>query len=85
MTKAEERLSRTEAVLADVQSSLEALQGQKAIVDQALEKAGSLQFLLKQAEATIDGLRDEREMTARVREAVSDVRDEDDEEEAKAA
>jgi len=43
-------------VLSDVQSARGA-PGTEAIVDQALEKAGSLQFLLKQAEATIDGLR----------------------------
>jgi len=69
----------------DVRSSLEALQGQKAIVDQAIEKAGSLRFLLKQAEAMIDGLRDERKMTADVRGAVSIVRDEPDDEEGRAA
>ncbi|TMQ49348.1 MAG: hypothetical protein E6K73_10200 [Candidatus Eisenbacteria bacterium] len=80
MTKAEERLARADALLVDVRSSLEALQGQKAIVEQAMEKAGSLQFLLKQAEAAIDGLREEREMTARVRAAVSVVRRSDEEE-----
>ena len=71
MSKAEERLARAEALLGDVRSSLGTLQGQKAIVDQAIEKTGSLQFLLKQAEATIDGLREEREMTARVHAAVA--------------
>src|SRR5262249_36835582 len=50
MSKAEERLARAEGLLADVGSSIEALQGQKAIVDQAIEKAGSLQFLVRQAE-----------------------------------
>ena len=40
MAKAEERLARAEALLLDVRSGLEALQGQKAIVDQAVEKAG---------------------------------------------
>jgi chromosome segregation ATPase len=89
MTKAEERLARADALLVDVRSSLEALQGEKAIVDQAVEKAGSLQFLLKQAEATIEGLRQEREMTARVRAAVAVGRRaddaDDDEEVARAA
>ena len=74
MAKAEDRLSRAEGLLADVQASLEALQGQKAIVDQAVEKAGSLQFLLKQAEGAIDGLREEREMTTRVRGGLTLVR-----------
>ena len=58
-------------------------------MDQAVEKAGSLRFLLKQAEATIEGLRDERKMTADVREAIAIVRGdeagEDDADEAKAA
>src|SRR5204862_533782 len=72
-----ERLARAEAVLVDVRTSLEALQGQKAIVDQAVEKAGSLQFLLKQADAVMDGLRGERDMTARVQAAMSVVRGED--------
>ncbi len=88
MTKAEERLSRADALLVDIRSSLEALHGEKAIVDQALEKAGSLQFLLKQAEATIEGLREERETTARVRAAVAVGRQgdgEDDEDVARAA
>lgn len=76
-TQAEERLARAEALLIDVRSSLEALHGQKAIVDQAVEKAGSLRFLLKQAEAMIEGLRDERDMTARVRAAVAAVQDDE--------
>jgi len=71
MSKAEERLARAEGLLADVGSSLDALQGQKAIVDQAVEKAGSLQFLLKQAEVAIEGLREERKTTGLVRSAVS--------------
>ncbi len=78
MAKAEERLARADALLVDVRASLEALQGEKAIVDQAVEKAGSLQFLLKQAEATIEGLREEREMTARVRAALAVGRQDDD-------
>ena len=57
----------------------EALEEQRALVDQAVEKAGSLQFLLKQAEAAIDGLREERRMGARVRAAVSVAREDDSE------
>jgi chromosome segregation ATPase len=83
-TQAEERLARAEALLIDVRSSLEALQGQKVIVDQAVEKAGALRFLLKQAEAMIDGLREERDMTARVRAAVASVQDEEEDEVARA-
>ncbi len=89
IARAEERLARAEALHADVRASLETLQGHKALVDQAVEKAGSLQFLLRQAEAMIDSLRDERSMSVRVRDAVGiegdegvedleDLRDEDD-------
>ncbi|MGH8897363.1 MAG: hypothetical protein ACRDZ4_10160 [Egibacteraceae bacterium] len=94
MSKAEDRLARAEGLLADVGSSLDALQGQKTIVDQAVEKAGSLQFLLKQAEVAIEGLREERRTTGLVRSAVAvghddeynDDEDEDgDDEMAKAA
>jgi len=81
MVKAEERLARAEGLLADIGSTLEALQKQKSIVDQAVEKSGSLQFLLKQAEAAIDGLRDERKMTGDMHAAVQSIRDESDEEE----
>ncbi len=89
MTMAEERLARAEGFLADVRSALEALQGQKTIVNQAVEKAGSLRSLLKQADARIESLRDERNMTADVRGAIAIVRDdeeaEDDAGQAKAA
>jgi hypothetical protein len=83
VTRAEERLSRADALLVDVRSSLEALQGEKVIVEQAVEKAGSLQFLLKQAETMIEGLREEREMTARVRAAVAVGREGDDSEDGR--
>jgi rubrerythrin len=89
MTKAEERLARAEALLVHVQSSVEALHGQKVVVDQAVEKAGSLRGLLKQAEAMLEGLKEERELMTRVRAAVAVVRQGDDadgdEEMAKAA
>jgi DNA repair exonuclease SbcCD ATPase subunit len=85
MTKAEERLARAEALLVDVRGSLETLQAQKALVDQAVEKAGSLRFLTKQAEAMIEGLREERKMTADLKTALIATADEDDEEVASAA
>jgi hypothetical protein len=63
-------------LLIDVRSSLETLRGQKVIVDQAVEKAGALRFLLKQAETAIEDLREERDMTARVKAAVDAERGE---------
>ena len=74
MEQAEERLGRVEALLADVQSSFEALHGQKALLDQVTEQAGSLEFHAKQAEALIATLREEREITDRVRAAVAQLR-----------
>jgi hypothetical protein len=77
MSQVEERVARAEALLIDVRTSLEMLHGQKVIVDQAVEKAGSLRILVKQAEAMIEGLREEREITTRVRAAVAAVREEE--------
>ena len=65
MSQAEERLSKAEALLVDVQSSLTVLEGQKALVDQAVEKAGSLQSLLRQAEAAIGNMREASRTMAR--------------------
>jgi chromosome segregation ATPase len=93
MAKAEDRLSRAEALLVDVQSSLAVLEGQKVLVDQAVEKAGSLQSLLRQADAAIENLREANQTTARVRpsgviefpRSARRKADEDDEDVARAA
>ncbi len=42
-----------------------------------VEKAGALTFQVKQAEALIDTLREERELTTRVRSAFEKLRDGD--------
>jgi hypothetical protein len=73
MAKAEERLSRSEALLVEVQSSLGVLESQKVLVDQAVEKAGSLQSLLRQAEASIGDLREASRTNARSRPSVADL------------
>ena len=70
---AERRLARAEAVLIDIQSSLEALHTQKAILDQMMEKAGALTFEVQQGEALIDRLRKERDVTNSVRVALDEV------------
>ncbi len=74
---AEKRLARVEALHIDVRSSLETLQGQKALVDHVVEKAGTLSYQAKQAEALIDMLREERTIATRVRAAVEDPEQED--------
>ena len=76
VAQAEERLGRVEAVLADLQASFETLHGQKAMMDHVIEQAGSLEFHTKQAEALITTLREEREMTDKVRAAVAQLRQE---------
>ena len=51
--QAETRLARVEALLVDTESSLQALHGQKAFLDQVIERAGTLEFYTKQAESLI--------------------------------
>jgi DNA repair exonuclease SbcCD ATPase subunit len=74
--QAEERLGRVEGLLGDIQSSFEALHGQKALLDRVIEQAGSLEFHTKQAEALIATLREERDITDKVRAAVAELRQE---------
>jgi DNA repair exonuclease SbcCD ATPase subunit len=56
--QAEERLARVEALLAGIGSSVETLHGQKAFLEQVMEKAGTLEFYAKQAENLISLLRE---------------------------
>ena len=72
---AEARMARLDTLLGDIQGSLENVRSQKAVVDAVLEKAGQLSFQAKEAEALIGALREERDLAARVREAVREVRD----------
>jgi chromosome segregation ATPase len=64
--RAEKKLARADALLIEIQSSIETLEGQKSLVDFVLEKAGALTFQAKQAEALIETLREERELTNRM-------------------
>jgi chromosome segregation ATPase len=72
--QAEERLAYAEAVLMDLQGSMETLVAQKADVDHLLEKTTALSLQSKQAEALIDVLRDERRVNERIRSALSELR-----------
>jgi chromosome segregation ATPase len=73
---AEARLARAEGVLMDTQASLETLRSQKALIDHVVEKAGKLEFQAKEAEAMIASLREERELAAKIHEAVVELRNE---------
>jgi hypothetical protein len=59
-----------EALVGDLRSGLQTLRGEKAMVDLALEKAGELSFEVKEAEALIRALRDERKASTRFLEAM---------------
>ena len=74
--QAEERLARVEAMLAEMQAGLEQLSSQKALIDQAVTQTGALAFQTKQAEVLISTLQTEREITDKVRTAVTQVREE---------
>jgi hypothetical protein len=75
----ERRLARADALAMDIRASLETLHSQKATIDQAVQQAGSLTFQSRQAEALIEQLREERDITNRVRAALEELRDETDE------
>jgi len=70
--QAEERLAHAEALLIDIQASLEMLNNQKAVLDQVIEQAGALTFQIQQAEGLIDRLRKERAITNTVRTALEE-------------
>jgi DNA repair exonuclease SbcCD ATPase subunit len=72
--QAEQRLARAQALLIDIQSSLEMLNNQKALLDQVIEQAGSLAFQIQQAEGLVERLRRERDTTNAVRSALEDGR-----------
>jgi Rad3-related DNA helicase len=55
----EQRLARAEAVSRDVRSTVEVISAQRSVIDQVLERSGSLAIQAKQAEGLIDALRAE--------------------------
>jgi len=67
---AEQRMARMEALTTDLRSGLRTLRGEKAMVDAAIEKAGDLTYEVKEAEALISALKDERKTGGRLLEAL---------------
>ena len=61
----DEQLARMDALMIDVRSSMDTLQKERGFMDQVIETTGSLRFQAKHAEALIDTLREERELTRR--------------------
>jgi hypothetical protein len=66
-----------EALLTDLRSGLQTLRGEKAVVDMAIEKTGDLTYQLKEADALLRALRDERRAVVRVIEAIHPDDDEE--------
>ena len=53
----EQRLARAEALTRDVRSTVEVISAQRSVIDQVLERSGSLSVQAKQAEGLIEALR----------------------------
>ncbi|HEU4588164.1 MAG TPA: hypothetical protein VFS11_05935, partial [Gemmatimonadales bacterium] len=79
LERAEQRLARAEALAIDVRSTVESLQAQRTVVDHVIERAGALQFQMKQAEALVETLKRERTLACDLRAAVAAVEKEDEE------
>ena len=78
LDQAETRLARADALVLDLQSGIETLESQRAIVQQVVEQAGVLEFQSKQAEALIETLRQERDLASRMSTAFAEARKERD-------
>ena len=77
ITAAEQRLARAEAMLMDIRGGLETLRGQKVVVDHVIETTGKLAYEAQEAEGLIATLRQEREITQKIHEAIKEMRDEE--------
>ncbi len=75
--EAEKRLARAEALLMDIRGGIDTLRGQKVVVDHVIETTGKLNYQAKEAEGLIATLRQEREITQRIQEALKEMRDEE--------
>ena len=73
--QAEERLSRADALLMEIRVGLESLASQKAVIDHVIATSGKLTFETKEAEGLIEALREERELTQGVHDAVKKLRE----------
>ena len=76
--KAEVRLGRADALLREIRATLDSLASQRAVVDRVLATSGKLSFEAREAEALIKVLREERELTQEIYDAVKEIRQDDD-------
>jgi DNA repair exonuclease SbcCD ATPase subunit len=72
----EQRLARAEALSRDVRSSVELISAQRSVIDQALERSGTLAVQAKQAEGLVEALRAECTMATSLRDAIRSQREE---------
>ena len=73
----EVRLARADALLREIRSGLESLTSQRTVVDHVISTARKLSFEAREAEGLINALREERELTQGIHDAVKALRDED--------
>ena len=71
----EVRLARAEALSRDVRSTVELISAQRAVVDQVMERSGTLVVQAKQAEALIEVLRAECSIASMMRGSIQKLRD----------
>ncbi|MCK5652527.1 MAG: hypothetical protein KAJ42_14160, partial [Gemmatimonadetes bacterium] len=74
---AEGRLARADSLLMDIRAGLESLRSQKAVVDQVIATSGQLTYEAKEAERLLVALRQERDLTQGIHEALKEMREDD--------
>ena len=77
--QAEGRLERADALLREIRTSLESLTSQRAVVDRVIATSGRLSVEAREAEGLLEALREEREMTQGIHDALRELRREESE------
>jgi len=77
--QAEVRLERADALLREIRSSLESMTSQRAVVDRVIATSGRLGVEAREAEGLLEALREERELTQGIHDALKDLRREESE------
>ena len=75
--KAEVRLGRADVLLREIRAGLESLTSQRAVVDRVIATSGKLSFEAREAEALINALREERELTQGIHDELKELRKDD--------
>ena len=75
--QAELRLGRADALLREIRAGLESLTSQRVVVDQVIATSGKLSFEAREAEGLINELREQRELTQGIHDALKELHKED--------